>query len=338
MRASLLPVFALIMAFLSARGEAGEPEREPLPRPVPGWSIALAAQAPQVRNPTSIVVAADGTIYLGQAATEMTGRAGVDSRSVLAIKDGKSRVFAEGLGCVSGLEWIDGALYVVHPPELSSFRDTDHDGRADERIDLVTGLGPTALVPTEINDHVAAGIRAGMDGYLYIAVGDRGISRAVGKDGQSIKLAGGGVIRVRPDGAGLEVVSTGERNPRSIALSATGEVFTLSAGDAGKRWPGGLTHHIDGGHFGYPYQFLTAPFRALPLMGGEVGEPGIQGVCYDEGSLPGRYRGNIFVCDWGRQAVVCFEIRKAGGTFAVARQATVVSKGISPISIHWRLR
>ena len=79
---------------------------------------------------------------------------------------------------------------------------------------------------------------------------------------------------------------------------------------------------------GYPYQFLTAPFRALPLMGGEAGEPGIQGVCYDEGGLPGRYRGNIFVCDWGRQAVVCFEIRKAGGTFAVARQATVVSKGI----------
>ena len=43
--------------------------------------------------------------------------------------------------------------------------------------------------------------------------------------------------------------------------------------------------------------------------------------------LPARYRGNLFVCDWGRQSVVCFEIRKAGGTFAVARQTAVVSKG-----------
>ncbi|MGD0041284.1 MAG: HEAT repeat domain-containing protein, partial [Isosphaeraceae bacterium] len=301
---------------------------EPLPQPAPGWSIELAAQAPRICNPTSIVVAADGTIYLGQGPSEKTGSAGSRSGSVLAIKDGKSCVFADRLGTVRGLEWIDGALYVDHPPELSSFRDTDRDGRADERIELVSGLGPTALATHGINDHIATGVRAGIDGYLYLAVGDKGVSRAVGKDGRSIKLAGGGVIRVRPDGTALEVVSTGERNPRSIALSASGEIFTLSAGDAGKHWPGGLTHHIVGGHYGYPYQFLTAPFRALPLVGGEAGEPGTQGVCYDEDGLPGRYRGSLFVCDWGRQSVVCFEIRRSGGTFAVARQSAVVSKGL----------
>ncbi|MGA7502132.1 MAG: HEAT repeat domain-containing protein, partial [Isosphaeraceae bacterium] len=330
MRASLVPVFALIMAFQIARSEAGEPERErePVPQPAPGWSIELAAQAPRIGNPTSLVVAPDGTIYVGQGPMEKSGQAGVRSGSVLAIKDGKSCVFADRLGTVSGLEWIDGALYVDHPPELSSFRDTDRDGRADERIELVSGLGPMALATHGINDHIAAGVRAGVDGYLYLAVGDKGASRAVGKDGRSIKLAGGGVIRVRPDGTGLEVVSTGERNPRSIALSASGDVFTVSACDAGKRWTGGLTHHIAGGHYGYPYQFLTAPFRALPLMGGEAGEPGTQGVCYDEDGLPGRYRGSIFVCDWGRQSVVCFEIRRSGGTFAVARQSAVVSKGL----------
>ncbi len=317
MRASLGPFFALVMAFPIAHSQAGEPEREPVPQPATGWSIELAGRAPRTGNPTSIAVAPDGTIYLGQEG----------GGSVLAIKDGKSHVFADRLGTVSGLEWIDGVLHVVHPPELSSFRDTDRDGQADERIDLVTGLGPTALATHGINDHIAAGVGAGIDGYLYIAVGDRGISRAVGKDGRSIQLAGGGVIRVRPDGSGLEVVSTGERNPRSIVVNATGEVFTLGAGDTGKRWTGGLTHHIEGGHYGYPYQFLTAPFRALPVMGGEAGEPGTQGACYDEDGLPGRYRGNLFVCDRDRQSVVCFEIRRAGGTFAVARQTVVVSKG-----------
>ena len=39
------------------------------------------------------------------------------------------------------------------------------------------------------------------------------------------------MIRVRPDGTGLEVVSTGECNPLSVALSATDEVFTYGNDD-----------------------------------------------------------------------------------------------------------
>ena len=56
------------------------------------------------------------------------------------------------------------------------------------------------------------------------------------------------------------------------------------------RWPGGLTHHVVGGHYGYPYQFLVAPFRTLPVIGGEVGGAGAQAVCYLEDGLPARYR------------------------------------------------
>ncbi len=327
MRARLMPVFALIVASQIARGKAGEPGRESRPQPAPGWSIELTAQAPQVRNPTSIAVAAEGTVFLGQARTATSTQAGSRGGTVLAITNAKSSIFVDGLSTVSGLEWIGGTLYVLHPPQLSAFRDTNGDGRADERIELAAGIGPSAQASPGINDHIAAGIRAGMDGYLYIAVGDRGIHRASGTDAQRITLAGGGVIRVRPDGTGLEVVSTGERQPRSLVLDATGEVFTVSGSDPSHRWPGGLTHHISGGHYGYPYQFLTAPFRALPLMGGEALEPGTQGVCYDEDGLPARYRGTLFVADWGRQAVVGIELRKSGGTFAVARQTTIVTKG-----------
>jgi HEAT repeat protein len=325
MSASIVSLLALSFAVVLSRTEAEDDKATPLPQPAPGWSISLVGPARGIHNATSIV-ASDGTIYLGQAAVGKSN-AGEASGSVLSVRGGQSRLFATGLGSVSGLEWIDGTLFVLHPPGLAALRDTDRDGQADQRIDLVAGLGPTGLVTSAINDHIAAGVRAGIDGYLYIAVGDRGISRAAGRDGHSITLAGGGVIRVRPDGTGLEVFSTGERNPRSLALSAAGEVFTLSSGDADKRWPGGLTHHIKGGHYGYPYQFLTAPFRSLPLMGGEVGEPGTQGVSYDDDALPARYRGNIFACDWGRQAVVCYEIARAGGTFTIAGQTTIVSKG-----------
>ena len=112
-----------------------------------------------------------------------------------------------------GLEWSDGTLYVVHAPFLSAFRDTDGDGRADERVDLITGLGPKIPGFSGINDHIASGFGWGWTDSSTSPSATRGSPRG-GRDGSTI-TAGGGVIRVRPDGSGLEVVSTGERNPLS---------------------------------------------------------------------------------------------------------------------------
>ena len=311
---SLVLIGCLCTAIPCAAG----PPAGPLPAVADGWSIERVAEAPGILFPTAIVAAPDGTVYLGSDPMDMPGPPTAPIDSVVAIKDGKVRTFADKLWSVMGLEWVDGTLYVVHAPFLSAFRDTDGDGKADARVDLITGLGPRLPGFNGINDHIASGIRLGMDGFLYIAVGDKGIPRGVGRDGTTIQLHGGGVIRIRPDGTGLEVVSTGERNPLSVALSATDEVFTYGNDDDSKRWPNSLTHHIVGGHYGYPYQFLTAPSRALPIMGGQIGGVGAQGVCYNEDGLPAEYRGNLFFCDWGLQAVHRFEVRKNGGTFAIA--------------------
>jgi putative membrane-bound dehydrogenase-like protein len=316
----------VVMTLVTASASAGKPGTA-LPAPSEGWSIELVAQAPQVVFPTAIVAAPDGTIYLGSDPMDMSGPATEPIDRVVAVKNGQVTVFADKLWSVMGLEWIDGIVYVVHAPFLSAFRDTDGDGKADSREDLVTGLGPKVPGFNGINDHIASGIRLGMDGFLYIAVGDKGIPRGLGRDGKTIQLRGGGVIRVRPDGTGLEVVSTGECNPLSVALSATDDVFTYGNDDDSKKWPNSLTHHIVGGHHGYPYQFQASPHRALPIMFGEVGGVGTQGICYNEDGLPDAYRGNLFFCDWGRQAVFRFEIKKAGGTFALTRRTVFVSKG-----------
>jgi putative heme-binding domain-containing protein len=277
--------------------------------------------------PTAIACAPDGTVYLGQDPMDMPGPPTVPADSVVAIKGGKVTVFADKLWAVMGLEWVDDTLYVVHAPFLSSFRDTDGDGRADVRSDLVTGLGPTLPGFSGINDHVASGIRLGMDGFLYIAIGDKGIPRGAARDGTTIQLFGGGVIRVRPDGTGLEVISTGERNPLSVALTTTDEIFTYGNDDDSKQWPNSLTHHILGGHYGYPYQFLHAPTRALPIVAGELGGAGAQALFYNEAGLPSEYEGNLFACDWGRQAVYRYVLKRAGATFEVASKSAFVMKG-----------
>jgi putative heme-binding domain-containing protein len=293
----------------------------------PGWQMDLVSQAPAIQFPTAIVQASDGTIYLGQDPMDMPGPPTEPADSVVAIKDGRVTVFAEKLWAVMGLEWVDDTLYVVHAPYLSAFRDTDGDGKADERIDLVTGLGPEIPGFDGLNDHVASGIRLGIDGFLYIAVGDKGIPKGVGRDGRTIRLAGGGVIRVRPDGSDLEIVSTGERNPLSVALTASDEIFTYGNDDDSKKWPNSLTHHIVGGHYGYPYEFLNAPDRALPILDGRIGGAGAQGICYNEDGLARRFRGNLFFCDWGLQAVVRYEVARSGGTFKVESREYIVRKG-----------
>ncbi len=323
------PRQALTLAILLAIGssEGLRADEAPTPKVADGWSIELVAKAPEIAYPTAIVIASDGTIYLGQDPMDMPGPPTEPIDSVVAIKGGRVSTFADKLWAVMGLEWVDGTLYVVHAPFLSAFRDLDGDGQADSRVDLVTGLGPKRPGFNGINDHVASGIRLGMDGFLYIAVGDKGIPKGVGRDGATITMSSGGVIRIRPDGTGLEVVSTGERNPLSVALTANDDVFTYGNDDDSKKWPNSLTHHIVGGHYGYPYEFLTAPFRALPIVDGQLGGSGAQGICYNEDGLPACYRGNLFFCDWGLQTVFRYEVTPTGGTFQVSKRTPLVEKG-----------
>lgn len=319
----------LILSLLSVNHAHGQ-EARPLPAVARGWAIEQVIEAPAILFPTAIVSAPDGTIYLGQDPMDMPGPPTEPIDSVVAIRDGKVRVFADKLWAVMGLEWADDTLYVVHAPYLSAFRDTDGDGRADERTDLMTGLGPKIPGFSGINDHVASGMRLGLDGFLYIAVGDKGIPRGVGRDGKVIQLKGGGVIRIRPDGSDVQVVSTGERNPLSVALSKTDEIFTYGNDDDSKKWPNSLTHHIVGAHFGYPYEFLNEPERSLPVLAGQIGGSGTQGVCFNEDGLPERYRGDLYFADWGLQTVFRYKVEPAGATFRVVEKEALVEKG--PVS------
>ena len=320
-------IMGLFLSIAIGSEVLSEARTDHLPQPEDGWSIELVLRLPQRVAPSALVSAPDGTVYLGQASSDSTGAGKASSGSVSAIRNGKVTVWAAGLQGVKGLEWSEGTLYVAHGSHLTALRDTDGGARSNHREDLVTGLGPEAPGLEEDEDHGTGGICLGLDGYLYIAVGDKGIVHAAGKDGKTIRLSGGGVVRVRTNGTGLEVVSTGERNPRGIALEPTGEIFTFGAGDPTGRWNGGLNHHIVGGHYGYPYSFLTAPFRALPVTAcGPIGEAG-QGVCYNEAGLPDRYHGNLFFCDPKAQAVRRYEISKAGGTFAVSQQTVLVTRG-----------
>ena len=62
-------------------------------------------------------------------------------------------------------------------------------------------------------------------------------------------------------------------------------------------------------------------------MGGQFGGSGRRGSATTRTGLPAEYRGNLFFCDWGLQAVHRFVVRKNGGTFTIASRTPLVTKG-----------
>jgi putative heme-binding domain-containing protein len=235
---------------------------------------------------------------------------------VLVFKEGKEPVvFAEGFRAIFGMAWHDGALYVSHMPFLTVLRDTNGDGKADVRKDLFKDLGPTNN--RGLNDHIVSGLQFGMDGYLYIAVGDKGIPKATGADGRTIQLRGGGTIRCRPDGSQLEVFSTGTRNHLDPNLDERDNLFTYDNTDDGDGWWTRVTHHVDGGYYGYPYDYHNRPDRMLPRMAEYGGGSPCGAVFYREDVWPEKYGGIGLWAEWGKGKVQAFRFSPAGASFKV---------------------
>src|SRR5690606_28992458 len=111
--------------------------------------------------------------------------------------------------------------------DLVVFEDKDQDGVADGPAKpLVVGLSNTKNIQERGTDHATNGIRMGIDGWIYIAVGDFGFHNAKGTDGTMLTMLGGGILRVRPDGTELEVYTHGLRNIYDVAIDPFMNIFT----------------------------------------------------------------------------------------------------------------
>ena len=75
----------------------------------------------------------------------------------------------------------------------------------------------------------------------------------------------GGVVRFRPDGSNWEVYTTGTRNHLDISMNAEDEIFSYDNTDDGLGWNTRFTHLVDGGFYGYPYDYRPRDDDARPL-------------------------------------------------------------------------
>src|SRR5262245_35713009 len=152
--------FLILLSLLARAVPPAAPAQDvPLPAVPEGFEIGLFAAAPQIHSPASMAVASPRVVFVGEDDFNTGGHEGFVCRCEDTDGDGRAdrlTVFARGLNAPQGMTFVHDTLYVVHAPLLSAFRDTDGDGVADVREDLVQGLGPA---PKDLVHHIPSGIR-----------------------------------------------------------------------------------------------------------------------------------------------------------------------------------
>ncbi|QEG43817.1 CotH protein [Roseimaritima ulvae] len=290
-----------------------------------GFEATLFARSPQVNYPVAIAAEPSGAIYV---ASDEQGSLGTDpdgGKVLRCVDDDHDGVMDRvttfcRVDHVRGVVYRGGAVWVSHPPYLSVFHDEDGDGVADRRQQLVRGLTSEQL-NTRGGDHTTNGVRMGIDGWLYIGDGDYGVPRAEGVDGSSVVLRGGGILRVRPDGTELELVSSGLRNPFDIAIDPQLNMFTRDNTNDGAGWDTRVSQLFPSAEYGYPRLFANFSDEIMPTLG-TFGNGGGTGSLYiEDESWPPSHNHALFTGDWGRSAVFHHPLQADGATFQLTQQA-----------------
>ncbi len=293
----------------------------------PGFEVSVFAAPPDVRYPTCLADAPTGEVYVGideNGSLDAKPNRGRVVKCIDADGDGKAdkfQVFA-GMDSPRGVIWDAGTLYVLHPPLLSAFIDEDGDGKSDRSEVLVKGIGFDLKFRGA--DHTTNGIRLGIDGYIYIAVGDYGFIKAEGKDGKPLAMLGGGIARVRTDGTGLEIVSRGQRNIYDVAIDPRLDLFTRDNTNDGDGWDVRLSHVIPSGHYGYPSLFKRFPDEHVQPLADYGGGSPCGSLYLQEPGFPGPFGDMLYTCEWGRGAVFMHPLEAKGAGFG-AKQETFLT-------------
>ena len=284
-----------------------------------GFEATLFAPWQMANYPTAIAATPHGDLYVSSDGNGSLGRQAHRGR-VLRLRDrdqdGRAdevTEFIRDIDSPRGILWDHDRLYVLHPPHIDVFFDRDADGVADasERLisDIAFGFDKRPA------DHTTNGLEMGIDGWIYVAVGDFGFMKATGRDGRNLQLRGGGVVRFRPDGTGLEAFSEGTRNIYGISVSPTLDLFARDNTNDGGGWNVRF-HHLSGlEDHGYPRLFRNFSAEVVAPLADYGGGSGC-GACYvDEPDIPEAWNKQVYTCDWGREGSFRHPVHRRGAGF-----------------------
>ncbi len=284
-----------------------------------GFEAVVFAAPPQVNYPVYVAAATDGTLYVSSDKNGSLGRE-PNRGSILRVRDtdGDGRAdevkkFVPNVDSPRGLVWDHDRLYLMHPPHLSVYIDKDGDGVSDEEKVLVKNMAFT--FKDRPADHTTNGVTLGIDGWLYVACGDFGFMEAEGTDGTKLQLRGGGVVRVRPDGTGLEQYSYGTRNILEVGIDPQMNMFTRDNTNDGGGWDIRLHHFTGLENHGYPRLYMNFGEEIIQPLADYGGGSGCGGLYLSEPGFPEGWGEAMYTADWGTSWVYRHHLTPKGATY-----------------------
>lgn len=265
----------------------------------PGFAIELYAD--NLPGARSLALSPGNTLFVG---TRGEGKV-----YAVTARDGNQPgdqvyTLARGLNMPNGVAFREGDLYVAEVSRILKFAGIEKN---------LDNPGPPLVVYDALPKETHHGwkfIRFGPDGLLYVPVGapcnicDPGDPYAA-------------ILRLRPDGSGLEIFARGVRN--TVGFDWQPSTDRLWFTDNGRDWLGDDLPADElnlapraGMHFGYPYrhgaELVDPDFGEKIPSGLEVTPPALElgahvaalGLRFYQGKMfPERYRGRVFIAEHG---------------------------------------
>ncbi|MFT5905321.1 MAG: putative heme-binding domain-containing protein [Cryomorphaceae bacterium] len=262
--------------------------------------------------------------------TDLDGKA--DKKTVFAKMDNPRGIISIGdrLIVLHSIQ-KNGKIYTQ---QLSVYVDADRDGVADGPAKpLVTDIGNPKYIQNRGADHSTNNIRLGIDGWIYISIGDFGFIGAEGSDGAKLSMHGGGVVRVRPDGSELETFIHGTRNVYDVSIDPFMNVVTRENNNDGVGWWVRFSHYIQNGEYGYPCLYKNFPEDMLPAIGDYGGGSGTGNLYFEEPGWPEKYNKTFMMADWGLSQIYIHRVTKDGASFTDKPEKFISSSQVSDLDV-----
>ena len=200
-----------------------------------GFEVNLYVSDPLIDPPIQMAWDEQGRMWLATSTSypqPLPGQEPNDKIFMLEDTNGDgaadiSVTFADGLLTPTGILPGDGGIYVVNSTELLHLKDTDGDGRADEKQVILAGFG------ADDTHHLLHTLRWGPDGKMYMNQSVYTYSHIETPWGIQ-RLRGGGVWRFDTETLEMDVFTRGLWNPWGYDVDRWGQSFaTDGAGSQG---------------------------------------------------------------------------------------------------------
>ncbi len=294
-----------------------------------GFTLATVAASPLVTHPIMGCLDDKGRLFIGDAVGVNWNKAQLEKNPpnrVLMLEDtnadgtfDKSTVFADKMTFPQGACWLNGSLYVCSPPSLWKLTDTNHDGIADQREQIVTGFDYTG------NAADVHGPKLHPNGRLYWCHGRKGhvIQQ---KDGTPVHEGlASGIWSCNPDGTDIQWHSLGcADNPTGLAFTPEGDLigtvnlyYSNPRGDT-------LMHWLYRGVYERPDQMkaidgLPRTLEKMPIIH-NFGHVAVSGCTFWSSYQPTTKNQeprteNLMVTHFNTQRLVRMELTPSGSTY-----------------------